>query len=101
MTSKILSDIHESVKSLHEAGVVDAKTMRSFDELCIDSPPRLTKTAIKKIRIREKMSQPIFAKALNVSPSAVKKWELGEKQPSGAALRLLSVVEKHGVDGIL
>jgi len=35
---------------------------------------------------------------LNTSESTVQKWETGQKRPSGMALRLLSVVEKHGLE---
>jgi putative transcriptional regulator len=43
------------------------------------------------------VSQPVFARYLNTSASTVKKWESGEKQPSGMALKLLSIVRKHGL----
>jgi putative transcriptional regulator len=43
------------------------------------------------------VSQPVFARYLNTSESTVQKWETGVKQPSGMALKLLSVVEKHGL----
>lgn len=97
MTSKIKQDIHETVKDMYQAGLVDGATMRDFDELCLQPVEPLSKTAIKKLRLREKVSQPIFAKYLNVSPSTVKSWEGGEKKPSGAALRLLRVIEEHGI----
>jgi putative transcriptional regulator len=37
----------------------------------------------------------IFARYLNTSQSTVEKWETGARQPSGMALKLLSIVEKH------
>ncbi len=43
------------------------------------------------------LSQPVFAGYLNVSKSTVEKWESGDKHPTGAALRLLSVVSRHGL----
>ncbi len=101
MSSDILNSIHGSVKNLHEAGIADSVTMREFDELCLEPAKALSKSAIKKLRLREKVSQPVFAMYLNVSPSAVKKWETGEKNPSGAALRLLRVVEKYGVAALI
>jgi putative transcriptional regulator len=39
----------------------------------------------------------VFAAVLNTSVSTVQKWESGSKQPSGMALKLLAVVEKHGL----
>jgi DNA-binding transcriptional regulator YiaG len=43
------------------------------------------------------VSQPVFARYLNTSESTVQKWESGAKRPSGMALKLLAVVEKHGL----
>jgi len=43
------------------------------------------------------VSQPVFARYLNTSESTVEKWETGAKKPSGAALKLLSIVQKHGL----
>jgi len=37
---------------------------------------------------------------LNVSPYTVKHWERGEKHPSGAALKLLNIVAKKGLEAI-
>jgi putative transcriptional regulator len=99
MDKSILEVVHESVKDLHDIDLVDAVTMRHFDVLCNNLSPvkELSPAEIKKIRVREKLSQPIFAHILNVSPSTVKHWETGDKQPSGAALKLLNVVEKKGI----
>ena len=38
------------------------------------------------------------ARYLNNSESTVQKWEAGSEQPSGMALKLLAVVQKHGLD---
>ena len=52
---------------------------------------------IKTLREREHVSQTVFANYLNVTPNLVSKWERGEKRSSGPALKLLSLVEKHGL----
>jgi hypothetical protein len=39
----------------------------------------------------------VFARYLNTSESTVEKWETGAKRPSGMALKLLDIVEKHGL----
>jgi putative transcriptional regulator len=46
------------------------------------------------------VSQPIFARYLNVSKNLVSDWERGVKRPGGPALRLLSVVRKNGLRAI-
>lgn len=100
MSSKILRTVHETAKGLHNAGIMDPITMREFDALCLKPPKPMTPKQIKKLRNKEKVSQPIFAMFLNVSPSTVKKWETGEKTPSGIALRLLNIVENKGISFI-
>ena len=37
MGKSILNNVHETAKGLHRAGVMDGKTMREFDALCL--PP--------------------------------------------------------------
>ncbi|MDQ0998453.1 DNA-binding transcriptional regulator YiaG [Phyllobacterium ifriqiyense] len=37
------------------------------------------------------------ASYLNTSESTIQKWESGAKRPSGMALKLLAVVQKHGL----
>jgi len=97
MSSKILKAIHASAKRLHNAEIMSIVTMREFDMLCLEPIKKMTPKQIKNIRLREKISQPIFASFLNVSPSTVKKWETGEKIPSGIALKMLNVVEHKGL----
>jgi putative transcriptional regulator len=55
---------------------------------------------IKSIRERSHVSQAVFARLLNTSVSTVQKWEVGAKHPSGPALKLLSLVQKRGLDAI-
>ncbi|HOX87922.1 MAG TPA: helix-turn-helix domain-containing protein, partial [bacterium] len=65
---------------------------------CLATPVTLAPKQIKGIRLRAHVSQPVFARYLNTSESTVQKWESGSKQPSGMALKLLAVVQKHGLD---
>ena len=97
MKQSILEMVHESASGLHKAGLLDVKTLREFDALCVAPVKNLTPIEIKKIRLREKVSQAVFAIYLNISPSTVKKWETGEKHPSGATLKLLNIVSQHGL----
>jgi len=53
--------------------------------------------AIRQLRESNRVSQPVFARYLNTSESTIEKWETGTNKPSGAALKLLSVVQKHGL----
>ena len=99
--SKFKSDafesIHSSAAALLKVGAIDKATMRNFDESCLAKPPVIAPDEIKRLRERNKVSQPVFARYLNTSESTVEKWETGAKKPSGAALKLLSIVQKHGI----
>jgi putative transcriptional regulator len=89
--------IHSAVEGMYKAGTVDKATMKSFDERCLVTPATLTPAKVRKIRTSQKVSQPVFARYLNTSESTVEKWESGAKRPSGMAIKLLMVVEKHGL----
>jgi putative transcriptional regulator len=102
--SKFKSDafeaIHSSAAALHKVGAIDKTTMKRFDESCLTAPPALKPEQIKKLRLRHRVSQPVFARYLNTSESTIEKWETGAKRPSGMALKLLFVVEKHGLEAL-
>lgn len=97
MKKSILEVVHESAKGLFDIGLIDAKTMHSFDAKCLPLVKKLTPRQIKQIRLHEKVSQPVFAEYLNASPSTIKKWETGEKHPTGPALKLLNLVAAKGL----
>jgi putative transcriptional regulator len=99
-TSRILEAVHETALGLYEAGVVDQVTMREFDLLCLPKIEKLEPQRIKAIRETAQVSQAVFAALLNTSVSTVQKWEIGQKRPSGTALKLLHIVEKRGLDAI-
>jgi putative transcriptional regulator len=52
------------------------------------------------LRQREHISQPVFARYLNVSRNLISDWERGVKNPGGPALRLLTVIQKKGLAAI-
>jgi putative transcriptional regulator len=98
--SDALAAIHETMEALHEVGVIDKLTMRSFDAACLTPVQVLAPEEIKQIRLREHISQPVFARYLNVSKNLVSDWERGIKKPGGPALRLLTVIQKKGLEAI-
>ncbi|WP_421932315.1 helix-turn-helix domain-containing protein [Phenylobacterium sp.] len=89
--------IHSSVAGMFRAGTIDKATMRDFDATCLTVPPMIEPAQIKLLRESNHVSQPVFARYLNTSESTVEKWEAGSKKPSGAALKLLAIVQKHGL----
>ena len=99
--SKSMSAVHEMMDGLHKSGAIDKQTMREFDEGCLAAMPVLGPDQIKAIRESEKVSQPVFARYLNVSRNLVSDWERGVKSPGGPALRLLSIVDRKGLRAIV
>ncbi|AZE96998.1 Antitoxin to RelE-like translational repressor toxin [Pseudomonas orientalis] len=102
MTSKYKSEafesLHQSAEALYTIGAISKTTLREFDETCLATvPAHMPAEQIKHLRESSHVSQPVFARYLNTSASTVKQWESGEKQPSGMALKLLSIVQKHGL----
>lgn len=89
--------IHSSAAGMFRAGTIDKATMRRFDESSLTVPPLIEPAQIKQLREANNVSQPVFARYLNTSESTVEKWETGAKKPSGIALKLLSLVQKHGL----
>ena len=96
--SNAMAAIHETAVDLHRVGGMDKKTMRKFDALCLTPIQEMTPNKIRALRTRENASQTVFAAYLNVTPSLVSKWERGEKHPRGASLKLLSLVDKKGLE---
>ena len=97
MTSRILKEMHDTARGLHKAGVMDTTTMREFDVLCLPPVKKMTARQIKQLRIRNRVSQSVFAAFLNLSPSTIQQWERGDKEPSGASLKLLNIVKEKGL----
>ena len=98
--SKVMAAIHETAAGLFKSGGMDERTMREFDAACLTPILDMTPEKIQALRTREKASQAVFAAYLNVTPSLVSKWERGEKHPRGASLKLLSLVERKGLEAV-
>jgi putative transcriptional regulator len=98
MNKSILEVVHDSAKDLHEAGAMKETTLREFDALCLPPVKELTAAQIKRIRMKNKASQAVFAAYLNTGKSTVQKWEQGQKKPNGPSLKLLNLVAKKGLD---
>jgi putative transcriptional regulator len=98
--SKILEAVHASARGLYAANAIDQVTMRHFDRLCLAPVRPLRPAEIRRIRESANVSQAVFAAVLNTSVSSVQKWEIGQKRPTGAALKLLHLVQKKGLDAV-
>lgn len=71
--------------------------MHEFDALCLPPVKSFTAQEIKSLRLKEHVSQVVFAKYLNTSPSTVKTMEQGEKHPRGTSLKPLNLIADKGL----
>ena len=92
----------EIIRGLHEAVAFERGelagvkiTRRELPDTLVRRPSRFAGTRIARLRERLRLSQPLFARALNVSAESVKKWEQETRVPDGAAVRLLEIAEEH------
>ena len=99
--SEVAASVHEMIEGFHQAGLVDKQTLREFDASCLAPVEPLPPEEIRAIRERERVSQPVFARYLNVSKNLVSDWERGVKRPGGPALRLLTLVRNKGLRAIV
>jgi putative transcriptional regulator len=76
------------------------RTMKAFDEMRPTSVERLSPEQIRQIRIREKASQAVFARYLNVTAGLVSQRERGKKRPRGASLKVLRLVAKKALQAV-
>ena len=95
--SEALGAIHETMATLESIGAISKITMREFDEACLQPVQELSPEAIRALREREHLSRSVFASYLNISKNLVSDWERGKRKPGGPALKLLNVIQKHGM----
>ncbi len=94
---RLRKELIDTARGLYELGALDGKTMRDIESLRVGAPKVYSAYEIKRLRLKEKASQAVFAAYLNTSVSTVQKWEVGEKKPSGLALKLLDLVDRKGL----
>jgi len=58
-------------------------------------PPSYDAARVRRVRAKLRVTQPVFAGLLNVSPSTVRAWERGAKTPEGPTRRLLEMAERQ------
>ncbi|MDB5867224.1 MAG: DNA-binding protein [Betaproteobacteria bacterium] len=100
-SNRILDAVHESARDLEKAGFIDKRRMREYEALCMERIPEYSSKKIRALRARHKLSQAVLASVLNTSVSTVRQWEIGEKRPSGPSVKLLSLLDRKGLDALL
>ena len=101
--SRILDEMMEMARALQGHQLISRQDMAKMKLIC-QTPPEYTSEKVTYIRVEKaKVSQSVFATILNVSVSAVQKWESPSsgKHPSGAAAKLLQLIEVKGLEAIV
>jgi len=70
-------------------------TMRTTTVALPARVERIRPEEVRTIRRKLKVSQAVFARLLNVPVVTEASWEVGRRNPSGAALRLLQIAKKE------
>ncbi|MPS29891.1 DNA-binding transcriptional regulator [Pigmentiphaga sp.] len=99
--SPILAAVHETANDLHRQGFITKRKMNQYDALCLEPVPVYSKEEIRAMREKFKLSQTVLALVLNTSVSTIRKWEQGDKAPSGPSLKLLSLLDRKGLEAVL
>jgi putative transcriptional regulator len=102
---RLRSEIVEAVRGLHKIGAVDdaefeKTTLRMLGRDALPKVDGFSPSEIAKLRERAGVSQAVLAGFLNVAVNTVSQWERGERKPTGAALKLLNVVKRNGVEAL-
>jgi putative transcriptional regulator len=98
--------ILEMAGDMHRVGIMndtdfDKITMRHVGKENTATAEPLSGKEIRTMRERSHMSQAVFARHLNVTTGYVSQLERGAKRPTGAALVLLNVIRRKGIETIL
>ncbi len=94
--TKLSDSINDIAIGLHKADIIDKKTLRELTDDDLPSLVEYTGEEIRQLRMRQKLSQAVFAKYLNVSPAMIRSLEHGKRHARGAILKLLNIIDKHG-----
>ncbi len=85
----------ELMQSMGEA-LEHARGKRELRTTILPAAPKaMSAKEIRALRTELNASQAVFARYLNVSPKLVQAWESNQRQPHGAALRLLEIARQN------
>ncbi len=101
MDKSILAEIVEEggVNPLSQ-GLMRGISLQDVTQIQINVS-RFSPVEIQRIRETCNASHADFACYLNTCESTVRKWESGQKKPSGPSLKLLNIVNRKGLQGLL
>jgi len=103
--ARLRSEIVEAMRGLHKIGKVsdtelEKTTLRMLGRDALPKVGDMSPSEIVKVREGAGVSQAVLAGFLNVAVNTVSQWERGERRPTGAALKLLHVVKRSGIEAL-
>ena len=101
--ARLRSEIVEISRGLHKIGAIsdadlEKTTLRMLGRDALPKVTTLSPAEIVKVREQAGVSQSVMAGYLNVAVNTVSQWERGQRRPTGAALKLLHVVKRSGIE---
>jgi putative transcriptional regulator len=103
--ARVRAEIVEISHGLHKIGAIsDAElektTLRMLGREGLPKVEAMTPQQIVAVREKAGVSQGVLAGFMNVAVNTISQWERGERHPTGAALKLLHVVNQKGIDAL-
>lgn len=104
-SSRMERAILETAEDMRQGGLMDEETYERItlrhlgDQRAIEIPIP-SGDDIRAMRHRANLSQAVFARKLNLTPGYISQLERGVKRPTGAAVVLLNLIKKRGIDAI-
>jgi len=99
-----MQEVQTLAGEMHANGAMDEATWRKITMRDVEDAPPLAPLSgedIRALRERARMSQTVFARHLNLTVGYVSQLERGGKRPTGAALALLDVIRRKGMEAVV
>jgi putative transcriptional regulator len=105
-TSRLTSELLETAQDMRAIGLISKAahekiTMRHKADIPSGVAAPISAAKIRALREGANLSQAVFARLLNLTVGYVSQLERGAKQPTGATLALLNVIQRKGIETIL
>ena len=104
--SRLSEALLETAADMHSVGLMDDDayrqiTIRHLGPQALPTARPMSARQIRTLREQANLSQAAFARYLNLTPGYISQLERGAKQPKGAALTLLNVIRRKGLEVVL
>ncbi len=103
--SRLAEALLKTADDMRRIGIIDIDThakitLRHLGKSTVTAEP-ISGDEIRQVREQAHLSQAVFARCLNVTTGYVSQLERGTKRPTGAALALLNVIRRKGIEVVL